>query len=122
MKATRKFRGRNAFMEAMAELASDRRFGKGRQSFVRIVGDFGGVSFGEMLKSLIADPDVDGQAVKAVTRIKLKGCDTLVKPLTEKPNPTWVRNVAKRYLERFGVPARPGDDSPAVERGPLADS
>jgi len=102
LRANKKIRGRNALSNAIGELVADKRFGKGREIFVMIIGNFGDASFAEVLKPLLADTDVDGHALDALTKLKIRGLDSLVEPLLAKGKQTWIRNAAKKYIQKLG--------------------
>jgi hypothetical protein len=102
LKAHTRIRGRNPLLNAIGELVADTRFGKGRDAFVSIVGDFGDASFVDVLKPLLRDPDVEGQALYAVTKLKIRGLDSLVEPLRMKSKEAWIRKAAEKYIQKYG--------------------
>lgn len=94
----RKLRGKNAFLDAIVRIASDSRFGKGRQNFVLILGEFGKGEYGDVLGKLLSDVDVYGHALKGLIRGKTLGYERSVAAILEKEKLGWIRSAAKKYL------------------------
>lgn len=84
-------------LEPIADVARDPKHGKGRQTFVLLLGQFGGDAEARLLGELLRDPDVAGHAVKALTQGRMKGFHAAVLPLCGHPE-AWIRQGAKRYV------------------------
>jgi hypothetical protein len=56
------------------------------------------------LSPLLRDPDVDGQVLDTLIKMKASGFASEVEPLLQ-CDKTWIRNLAKRYLSRYGLPS-----------------
>jgi hypothetical protein len=101
LKARRDLKGRNPFMETILALATDRRFKKGRQNLVLLVGEFGDISFAKTLSGDLDDADVSGHAVKALIKLKAAGYADEVGRALELASSAWVKKAAKSYLLKF---------------------
>jgi hypothetical protein len=55
-----------------------------------------------MLMASLKDPDVAGQAVKALRTGQVAGAATEVRSLLETAEKAWVRRECKKYLAKFG--------------------
>lgn len=75
--------------------------GRGRQSFVMLLGRTGYASFAPMVAELLSDCDVDGQAVDTLYKMRVQGYAEQIRPFAEHRH-TWIRNIAKKYLEKYG--------------------
>lgn len=98
LRKNRTVRGRNPLLDALARIARDPRYGKGRQNVVLMLGQFGRGEYGELLGELLNDPDVYGHAIKALKRGKLFGYSDRVSAILETEKRGWIRNAAKEYL------------------------
>jgi hypothetical protein len=94
----RTIRGGNPLLDALARIAVDQRFGKGRQNIVLLLGEYGQNDYGHILGHLLTDPDVYGHAIKALTRAKIKGYADRVLNILQNEKNGWVRAAARKYL------------------------
>ncbi len=62
------WRGRGPLLDAVAEVAADPRFGRGRQSFAAALGEHGESAYGAELAALLSDEGMAGYAMKALHR------------------------------------------------------
>ncbi len=79
----------------------DKRAKRGRQSFVMLLGKKAYNGYSDVLISLLCDDDVDGQVIYTLYKMQAGQYVDLIKPFTEH-NRTWIRNEAKRYIQKFG--------------------
>ena len=73
---------------------------RGRQSFVTALEFSEAREFASSLVPLLDDPDVAGQVVQTLLKMKAAGYGPFVKPLIHS-NAAWIRRLAKRYVERY---------------------
>jgi len=97
----RDLRGSNAFMDVIAEFACDRRYKKGRQNFILVLGSYGDGSYADELASQLNDTDVAGHVVEALTRMKATGYTEAVRNVLESTKYGWIKTAAKRYIATF---------------------
>ncbi|MGB8459063.1 MAG: hypothetical protein WCE50_15165 [Candidatus Acidiferrum sp.] len=56
------------------------------------------------LAPFLRDLDVDGQVVYTLIKMKAPDFVSEVEPLLQSDK-TWIRNLAKKYLSRYGLPS-----------------
>ena len=100
-KANRKLRGKNPLSDTLARIASNSQFGKGRQMIFLILGQYGGPDYGEVFGNALKDPTVYGHAIDALIKAKVKGYHDQVASILGVEKTGWIRQAAKKYLERF---------------------
>jgi hypothetical protein len=88
--------GRGPLLDAVAQVAADARFGRGRQSFLGALGEHGQGAYGAELVALLADEGLTGYAVKALHRGANVGYldEVLAAAVNGRP---WVRSAARAY-------------------------
>jgi hypothetical protein len=92
------WRGPGVLLDAVAAVLRDRRFGKGRQTFALLLGDFGGQAYGEQLASVLDDREVWGHAIKALTKAKIPHYAAEVAAVQTQET-GWIRAAARKYLQ-----------------------
>lgn len=92
----KKWRGRCDLLNEVAEIASCREFGKGRESFVMLL-KYGHADYKACIRKLLKDKQVSGHAIHAANRGKIPGLSKQVLPFAESSK-AWVRKEAKKYL------------------------
>jgi hypothetical protein len=90
-------------LEAIAECALSRNLGRGRQSFVMLVGCVAARNCADAIARLCSDPDVAGHAVDSLIKMRAPGYAAQVHPLLSAPH-AWIRRKASTYLQRYGSP------------------
>jgi hypothetical protein len=100
LKKKKQWRGRGQLLDAIANLLSDRRFGKGRQTLALLLGDFGGRDYGDALGRALDDSEVWGHAIKALTKAKISGFAAEVAGVQAQEK-GWIRSAARKYLQSF---------------------
>lgn len=66
----KKFRGKNSLLDGMLSLCLEKKYGKGRQSLVTLIGKYGAIGYASSLAYLIDDPDISIQVIGALTQMK----------------------------------------------------
>jgi HEAT repeat protein len=88
------------YTSELAELARDRRYGKARQMIVLGLGRSRRPEAVEVLVGLVDDPEVDGQAVKALGRLRAPAARAALESKRDDKR-AWVRREARKALERL---------------------
>jgi hypothetical protein len=100
LKNQRKFRRKRGFFKAVEDVASNRSFGKGRESFVMLLGIYGGIERVTTLRGLLNDDQVNGHAVYALRLLGAEEVKDEILPFLNSDK-TWVRNEAKKYFKKL---------------------
>ncbi len=101
LKAAPKLRAHSQVQECLLRIAEDRRFRRGRQSFVMNLGYRAAASHAPRVAALLSDNDVAGHALDTLIKMNASGFVREVWPLAGAPQ-AWVRKLAKKYLTRHG--------------------
>ena len=85
---------------AFLRVACNRKAKRGRQSFIMLLGYSCCSGSAPAIAGQLSDPDVAGHVVDTLTKMR---CPDFVQDVEELTNSdtTWVRNKAKRYVERY---------------------
>jgi hypothetical protein len=94
---------KHAVLEKVLEVATCRNLRRGRQSFIMALGFVAAQQHAKALSPYLSDADVDGQVVYTLIKMKAPGFVAEVEPLLQSDK-TWIRNLAKKYLSRYGLP------------------
>ena len=78
----------------------DRRAKRGRQSFVMLLNKKAYCDYSERIISLLSDDDVEGHVIYSLYRMQAGQYNELIKPFLNHKR-TWIRNEAKRYIQRY---------------------
>ena len=97
------FRRNVSVTDAICSVAVCRNLRRGRQSFVMSLGYTTAASCSPAIAQLLYDPDVDGHAVDTLLKMQVSGYGAEVADLSRHKH-AWIRRLAKRYAERYGVP------------------
>lgn len=73
---------------------------RGRQSFVLLLGFKGASKYADEIGGFLNDPDVAGQALDSLLKMRVAGYAGRVEALLESEQ-AWIRRTAKTYLERY---------------------
>lgn len=95
--ARKDWRSGSDIMKAMLHLCRNQSYGKGRQNFVLMLGDFGGAIEVDALGDLLFDADVQGHAIKALCKLRNDRFRTVVERLLPSLQ-GWSKSAAKKYL------------------------
>jgi hypothetical protein len=98
--ANRRLKRERAVLERVVGVATCRNLRRGRQSFVMALGFVDARDCAPELAPYLSDLDVKGQVVSTLLLMRAPGFATDVVPLLDSDK-TWIRNLARRYLERF---------------------
>jgi hypothetical protein len=90
------WKGRGPLLDAVAEVASDARYRRGRQSFIATLGEHGEGAYGVELAALLHDETMIGYVVKALHRGGHAGHLDEVLSASAGQRP-WIRNAAQAY-------------------------
>ena len=73
---------------------------RGRESFVLLLGFVDAKYLAPEIAAFLEDKDINGHVLIALLKMKAKDYTDKVKPLINS-DVTWIRNLAKRYCERY---------------------
>ena len=90
--------------EAVEQVASDHAVGKGRESFVMLLGQYGGRARASVLLRLLDDNEVVGHALYALRRLGVPDAKERARALLSHRR-AWVRGEAKKYLKKIEAAA-----------------
>lgn len=74
--------------------------GRGRQSFILLLGKSRYSCFSESILSLLHDRDVEGHVINTLTKMRVFQYADEIRPFLTHQQ-TWIRNEAKHYLQRM---------------------
>jgi hypothetical protein len=111
-----RLRKREPILSKVAEVATCKNLRRGRQSFVVVLGFVSARHYAERLAAFLGDPDVDGQVLHTLIKMRASGYTREAELLlfSEK---TWIRRLATRYLDRYSTP-RQNAQTGQVKPGP----
>lgn len=99
-----KLKKNDALLRKVLEVATCRNLRRGRQSFIMALGFVAAQQHASTLSQFLNDPDVNGQAIYTLIKMKAPSFARNVEPLLGSEK-TWIRNLAKKYLSRYGLPS-----------------
>ena len=73
---------------------------RGRQSFFMLLGKKCYAEYAPIIASFLSDDDIDGHVVDTLYKMGTPGYVAQIQPLT-KHNRTWIRNIAKKYINKY---------------------
>lgn len=91
-----------AFFDVVSEIVADRQYGKGRESWVLLLGDFSAAAYRDLLVRLLDDPDVTSHAITALRHGKVDDAIEEVRAVLGRTKSSRTRSSAKKYLSQFG--------------------
>jgi len=100
LKRNRAMRRSPELFDAIAALCENPAYGKGRESFTMLLGQYGGPSMAPRLVALLADPDVDGHALYALRHLGAPGGRQKALALLAEER-GWKRQEARKYLRKL---------------------
>jgi hypothetical protein len=95
-----KLRKRTAPIGKVAKVATYRNLRCGRQSFVMAMGFVDARQYAAALVPFLDDPDVDGQIVDTLLKMRAAGYTHAVGGLLRSEK-AWIRRLARKYIERY---------------------
>jgi hypothetical protein len=105
----KKLRGPVEPLLSIGHIVEQEQFGKGRQNFVLLLGEFGGSHFVKPLEVAAEDPDLVGHALKAATKARVSSAaiTRVANKLATERGKGWIRTAAKQYLEKVANASPP---------------
>jgi hypothetical protein len=95
-----KLREDKQLAEQILEIAIDRRAKRGRQSFILLLEYKVYSEYAPRLIAQLDDPAVDGHVISTVLKMRAPQFVDEIEPFTNHKM-TWIRNYAKKYVERY---------------------
>jgi hypothetical protein len=96
----RRLRRCERVFEAVRSLCCDGRFGKGRESFIMLLGKYGGADQIPTLIDLLDDPQICGHAVYALRLLGASEAADKIRPFLGSSK-TWMRQEARKYFQKI---------------------
>lgn len=96
----KKFKDENKLMEGLLSLCLSPKYGKGRQSLIILIGEYGLKTYSPSLGVLLDDSEVTIQVISAFTKMKDVSQYEKIKVLAEKEKATPERFYAKKYINK----------------------
>lgn len=93
-------RNSKRLFDAIEQVVLDRKYGRGRESFVMLFGQYKKCEYISTLVSLLDDPDVNGHSVYSLRLIGDPLVKEKIRPFLDCPK-TWVRNEARKYFAKI---------------------
>lgn len=100
LKKRKEFRKDRNLFRAIEEICLDRQFGKGRESFVILLGQYGNREAINTLLELLGDSQVQGHAIYALRLLGASEAQSQVRPFLQSSK-TWIRDEAKKYFQKI---------------------
>jgi hypothetical protein len=91
--------GKSKLLDTCAEILTDDSYGKGRQTFALLLGDFGKGNYGSSLGAMLNDSEVQGHCIKALAKAGIKGFADEIHAI-ENASHGWIRKAASGYLKK----------------------
>jgi len=95
-----KFKKNQELISKVLEVATCRNLRRGRQSFIMALEFVGARQHAGAIARFLDDPDVDGQVVGTLLKMKAGGFAKEMQPLLSAKH-SWIRRLAQRYIERY---------------------
>ena len=99
LKAHRSLRRRPSLFTPISALCLEPAYGKGRESFTMLLGQYGGSAVAPSLLRLLGDPEVHGQALYALRLLGDPRAVPQARSLLSSRR-AWVRGEARKYLAK----------------------
>lgn len=96
------WRSWSTLFETVAEVVADRQYGKGRESWVLLLGEFSAAAHRDLLVRLLDDPEVTSHAITALRHGKIDDAVEEVRAVMQRAKNSRTRSSAKKYLTQFG--------------------
>jgi hypothetical protein len=91
---------RENILAKVVDVATYKNLRRGRQSFIMALGFVSARHYAERLAVFLSDPDVDGQVLEALIKMKAPNYTREVRLLLESDK-AWIRRLARKYLDRY---------------------
>lgn len=106
LRRKRRLRGSERIWQEVRGICVCDGYGKGRESFVMLLGQYGGQTQSATLAGLLDDPDVAGHALYALRLLKSPAGAFAARRFLSHSKP-WIRQEARKYLAKIGVGTQP---------------
>lgn len=90
-------------IDRVYKICADTKAKRGRQSFVMLLGRKRFLPYADRIAVLLPDDDIDGHIISTLYKMGASQYAEQIKPYTAHTT-TWIRNEAKRYIEKYGAP------------------
>jgi hypothetical protein len=100
LKRNKSLRKEGELLEEFEKVVLNSAYGKGRQSFVMLLGQYGDHRQVKTLKQLLKDEEVQGHAIYSLRHIGTAEAQDDIRPFLESKT-TWIRNEAKKYFKKL---------------------
>ncbi|MBQ8519774.1 MAG: hypothetical protein IJ455_09275 [Agathobacter sp.] len=87
-------------IDRIVNICLDKRAKRGRQSFVLLLGRKQYTNYASKIATILNDADVDGQVINTLYKMQAGQYVELMKPFLNHKQ-TWIRNEAKRFIQKF---------------------
>ncbi len=84
----------------IVSICLDKKAKRGRQSFVMLLGKKIYSGYADKIVTVLNDDDVDGQVIDTLYKMGVKDYVIQIEPFLAH-NRTWIRNEAKRYIQKY---------------------
>lgn len=91
----------NNQIDRIVNICLDKRAKRGRQSFVLLLGRKQYADYASKIVTILDDTDVDGQVINTLYNMQAGQHVELIEPFLNHKH-TWIRNEAKRFIQKFG--------------------
>ena len=88
------------FFEAVQAICFEKKFGKGRESFTMLLGQYGGASQIPALIRLLDDPQVSGHAIYSLRLLGAAEAADKVRPFLDESK-AWVKQEARKFFQKI---------------------
>lgn len=88
-------------LDRIVNICLDKSAKRGRQSFVLLLGRKSYADCADRIVTILEDEDVDGQVISTLYKMQAGQYVELIKPFLNHKR-TWIKNEAKRYIQKFG--------------------
>lgn len=100
LKRKKEFRKDSTLLYAIQKICLDIQFGKGRESFVMLLGQYGDQRVVGTFVQLLNDLQVQGHAIYALRLHGTPEVQESIRPFLQSSK-TWIRNEAKKYFQKI---------------------
>ena len=87
-------------IDRIVSICLDKKAKRGRQSFVMLLGKKVYSSYADKIVTVLNDDDIDGQVIDTLYKMGAKEYVEQIEPFLTH-NRTWIRNEAKRYVQKY---------------------
>lgn len=96
----KKFKGKKKLTDGLLSICLSNKYGKGRQSLIILIGEYGIKTYASSLGPLLDDSEVTIQVIAALTKMKDVSQYEKIKAFAEKEKATPERFYAKKYVNK----------------------